>query len=82
MLRAPEFIGRRHRFGVAAVQSWCVDEIHSKVRGRVHLHQSAERIGQTVDFRLSTERDVKAAKAFLQERNQTSFLMPHVASAR
>ncbi|WP_051889037.1 DDE-type integrase/transposase/recombinase [Caballeronia sordidicola] len=67
---------------MAAVQSWCVDEIHPKIRGRVHRYRAAELVGQTVDTRLSTKRDVKAAKAILQERNQTSCLMPHVASAR
>jgi len=78
----PEFIARLNRFGMAAVQSWRVDEIHPKIRVRVHPYWAAERDGQTVDFRLRTKRDVKAASLFLQERNQTSFLMPHVTTAR
>jgi transposase-like protein len=39
-----------------------------KVRGQwVYLYRAVDKAGQTVDFRLSTRRDVAATKAFFKK---------------
>ena len=44
-----------------------MDETYIKVDGRwVFLYRAVEKAGQTVDFFLSRNRDVNAAKAFLR----------------
>jgi len=50
---------------VLAGQSWRVDESYMKIRGKwAHLYRAVDRSGKTGDFRLSTRRNVAAAKAF------------------
>jgi transposase-like protein len=69
---APEFERRWNRFARSAGPSWRVDETYVKIRGEwVYLYRAVDRAGNTVDFRLSTRRDVAAAKAFFRKAVKT-----------
>src|ERR1700747_3021002 len=74
---APEFERRWNRFARPAGRSWRVDETYVKIRGAwVYLYRAVDREGKTVDFRLSTRRDVTAAKAFLRKAIQSQGSTP------
>lgn len=73
----PEFERRWNRFARKAGRSWRVDETYVKVRGNwTYLYRAVDREGQTVDFRLSANRDVKAAKAFFRKALKTQGRAP------
>jgi transposase-like protein len=74
---APEFDRRWKRFGRAVGSSWRVDETYVKIRGKwVYLYRAVDRDGKTVDFRLSSRRDVAAAKAFFRKAIKTQGCSP------
>jgi transposase-like protein len=74
---APQFERRWNRFARPAGPSWRVDETYVKIRGQwVYLYRAVDRAGKTVDFRLSSRRDVAAAKAFFRKAVKTQGSTP------
>lgn len=74
----PEFVKRWNRFGRSVGRSWRVDETYIKVRGKwTYLYRAVDRAGQTVDFRLSSRRDVAAARAFFKKAIGYAGRPPH-----
>jgi transposase-like protein len=74
---APEFERRWKRFARPVGSSWRVDETYVKIRGKwVYLYRAVDRDGRTVDFRLSTRRDVGAAKAFFRKAIESRVATP------
>ena len=73
----PEFEKRWNRFARKAGRSWRVDETYVRIRGKwTYLYRAVDREGQTIDFRLSASRDVKAAKAFFRKALKTQGRAP------
>lgn len=73
----PEFEKRWNRYATAAGSAWCVDETYVKIRGQwVYLYRAVDQDGKTVDFRLSTRRNVAAAKAFLRKAMKSQDTAP------
>jgi len=63
----PEFEKRWNRYARPVGGSWRMDETYIKVGGRwVDLYRAVDKAGRTVDFFLSENRDVNAAKTFLR----------------
>jgi len=63
----PEFEKRWSRYDRTVGGSWRMDETYLKVRGSwVYLYRAVDKAGRTVDFFLSRNRDVTAAKTFLR----------------
>src|SRR5262245_10021954 len=64
----PEFEKHWHRYAQSVGTSWRVDETYIKVRGKwAYLYRCVDKMGQTVDFLLSEQRDMAAAKRFFQQ---------------
>jgi transposase-like protein len=75
----PEFERRWNRFARQADQSWRADETYIKIRGVwTYLYRAVDREGRTVDFRLSSRRDVAAAKDFFRKALKTQGCPPRV----
>ncbi|WP_244196698.1 IS6 family transposase [Paraburkholderia hospita] len=73
----PEFLKRWNRLATTAGQSWRVDETYVKIRGKwAYLYRAVDRVGKTIDFRLSARRDVAAAKAFVAKAIRTQGRAP------
>lgn len=73
----PEFEKRWNRFSRQTGRSWRVDETYVKIHGSwTYLYRAVDRQGQTVDFRLSPNRDVAAAKAFFRKALATQGRAP------
>jgi transposase-like protein len=63
----PEFEKRWSRYARPVSGSWRMDETYIKVGGRwAYLYRAVDKAGRTVDFFLSRNRDVNAAKTFLR----------------
>lgn len=76
-LYSPEFVKRWKRFSRPAGQSWRVDETYVKIRGQwTYLYRAVDRSGKTINFMLSTRRDVAAAKAFFKKANKSQGCAP------
>jgi transposase-like protein len=61
------FEKRWHKYATPIGGSWQVDETSLKVKGRwVDLYRTVDKQGQTVDFYLSEQRDMEAAKRFFR----------------
>lgn len=73
----PEFEKRWTRYARSVGRSWRMDETYLKVRGRwVYLYRAVDRDGNTVDFRLSPNRDAAAARAFFRKALRTQGQAP------
>ena len=58
----------RKRYKHPVGSSWRMDETYIKVKGRwVYLYRAVDKEGETVDFRLSEQRDELAARAFFEK---------------
>jgi transposase-like protein len=76
---APEFERRWNRFACQSGDSWRADETYIKIRGVWrYLYRAVDREGRTVDFRLSSRRDVTAAKLFFRKALKTQGRPPRV----
>jgi transposase-like protein len=76
---APEFERRWNRFARPVGHSWRVDETYVRISGKwFYLYRAVDREGKTVDFRLSSKRDVGAAKAFFRKAIKSQGSVPGI----
>ncbi len=65
---SPEFEKRWNRYARSVGASWRMDETYISIKGEwMYLYRAVDKEGRTVDFFLSRNRDVNAAKAFLRK---------------
>ena len=77
----PEFERRWNRFARTVGRSWRVDDTYVKIRGQwVCLYRAVDREGHMVDFRLSTKRDISAAKAFIRKAIKSQGATPRTVT--
>ena len=56
--------GKKHPVG----KSWRMDETYIKIRGQwKYLYRAVDKVGQTIDFLLTAQRDKQAALGFLRK---------------
>ena len=83
----PDFEKRWNRYARSVGGSWRCDETYIKVKGAwLYLYRAVDKAGKTVDFYLSRNRDVAAAKAFLrkamrQQRTPTKITLDGYAAS-
>src|SRR5215831_13739340 len=83
----PEFEKRWSRYARPVGGYWRCDETYIKVKGAwMYLCRAVDKAGKTVDFNLSRNRDVAAAKAFLrkamrQQRTPTKITLDAYAAS-
>jgi transposase-like protein len=59
--------------------SWRVDETYIKVKGKwKYLYRAVDKYGSTIDFMLSSHRDIAAAKKFFKQVMINSALKPKI----
>jgi transposase-like protein len=69
----PEFEKRWCGYARPVGGSWRMDETYVKVHGQwVYLYRAVDKAGQTVDFFLSQNREVNAAKSFLRRATKNT----------
>lgn len=77
----PELDKRVRRFLKPTTDSYRVDETYIKVKGQWrYLYSAVDSQGQTIDFILSENRDMSAAKRFLKKRYPLRTTNHHVLS--
>ena len=77
----PEFEKRWGRFARPVGRPWRVDETYVKICGEwTYLYRAVDRSGRSVDFLLSKNRDVAAAKAFLRRAEATQGQAPRTVT--
>ena len=65
---SPEIDQRCRPYLRSTYDSWRVDETYIKIKGVwTYLYRAVDSEGNTLDFRLSTKRDAKAAQRFLKK---------------
>jgi putative transposase len=65
---SPRLLERFNRRKRTVTGKWHVDETYIKVRGRwMYLYRAIDSVGDTVEFFLSANRDLPAAKRFLRK---------------
>src|SRR4030095_9003134 len=75
----PEFEKRWQRFARSVGTSWRIDETYIKLKGKwVYLYRGVDKEGHTVDFFLSEQRDIAAAKRFLQQAIERRGIPPKI----
>jgi transposase-like protein len=64
---SPRLLERFNRRKRTVTGKWHVDETYIKIRGRwMYLYRAIDSVGDTVEFFLSTNRDLPSAKRFLR----------------
>ena len=78
---APEFTKRWQWYARPVGRSWRIDETYIKIKGNwAYLYRRVDKEGQTIDFFLSAQRNIAAAKRLLQHAMRPD-ASPHARQA-